>query len=185
MKSLPCAGFFILFQIKNNIHPTSPVLTTVIIITHGLHNSVIFNSLYWSFNYRFLTLCYNTVPMLKPPILHRIAGIFFLLAGIVYALPTLTCSHFSWVEIAILLCSMLPLIINKAWLHKVFGATAFLAGIILFFLLVSDHIDYIGGAVVHKPWLHFSLRYLFVFSMMLFGGLLVYSTYDTDDAKPV
>lgn len=112
--------------------------------------------------------------MPKPRLLHRIATIFFLLAGIAYAVPTLTFRHFSAIELVVLLCCLLPVVINKPWLHKVFGSIAISAVLVMFFALVSDCIDYISGQQIHSPITYFGIGFLLAFCCMVFGAVLVF-----------
>jgi|GEM_PF-3582650 len=117
--------------------------------------------------------------MPKPHLLHRIASMFFLLAGIAYAVPTLTFRRFSAIELAVLACCILPLAINKPWLHKVFGSIAIGAGVVMFFALVSYYIDYISGQQVQSPLAYFGIGFLLAFCCMVFGAVLVFVNVQT------
>lgn len=112
--------------------------------------------------------------MQKPPLLLRIATIYFLLIGICYAIALLSSQRFSLPEMAITMLCALPVFVQKTWLHKVFGIPAAGAGLWIFFAMVSDFIDYISGKAISNPWVYFSIGFLLAFSLMFFSGTLIY-----------
>ncbi len=112
--------------------------------------------------------------MQKPPLLLRIANIYFLLLGIVVAIPTLMLRHFSFIEITLLLLCALPILVRKAWMRGICGVLGVVAGIVVFFAMVSDYIDYISGKAMSNPWAFFSVGFLLAFSLMFFGCTLIF-----------
>lgn len=120
--------------------------------------------------------------MQKPPLLLRIANIYFLLLGIVVAIPTLIGKHFSLIETTLLLLCALPILVRKAWMQVICGVLGAVAGILVFFAMVSDYIDYISGKMVHNPWAFFGVGFILAFSLMFFGGTLIYYGIREDNA---
>lgn len=118
--------------------------------------------------------------MQKPPLLLRIANIYFLLLGIVVAIPTLTFSNFSVIESMLLLLCALPILVRKAWIRVVCGVLGAGTGVIIFFTMVSDIIDYISGKMMSNPWAFFGMGFLLAFSLMFFGGTLIYYGFRED-----
>lgn len=135
-----------------------------------------------AYNLRFnFTLYYHT-PMQKPPLLLRITNIYFLLLGIGIAMPTLMFKYFSFLEILALILCALPIVVQKAWMRVICGVLGAVAGVVIFFALVSDFIDYISGKMMSHPWAFFSIGFLLAFSLMFFGGTLIYYGIRTNEA---
>lgn len=118
-------------------------------------------------------------------LIKRIAVLYFLLLGILFAFPSVIHLYFDAVRLSIFVLCILPLFFSKPWFLKAYGILAALTGVVLFFLLVGEHIDYISGYEVKNPWLYFSLHYVFVFSLMLFGGVFLFIGVKTGSVRSV
>lgn len=119
--------------------------------------------------------------MQKPPLLLRITNIYFLLLGIGMAVPTLMFKYFSILEILALALCALPVLVPKAWMRVVCGVLGALAGVVIFFALVSDFIDYISGKIISHPWAYFGVGFLLALSMLFFSGVLLYFGFRTGE----
>lgn len=123
--------------------------------------------------------------MQKSPLLLRITNIYFLLLGIGTAIPTLIFKYFSISEILVLVLCALPILARKAWMRVICGVLGAVAGVVIFFALVSDFIDYISGKVLEHPWVYFGIGFLLALSMLFFSGVLLYFGFRHDEATEV
>lgn len=81
----------------------------------------------------------------------------------------------------LLLCT-LPILVRKAWMRAICGVLGAVAGIVVFFAMISDYIDYISGKMMSNPWAFFGVGFLLAFSLMFFGGTLIYYGFSEDNA---